>query len=53
LTLGHRILLLPDDRMLVEGLEKRICLDASDPSGFKAVSIPEDIYAALKGAVSD
>lgn len=52
LTLSHVIALVPGEKTLAEGMEKRICLDTSNPPTFKAVSIPEDIYEVLKRAVS-
>jgi hypothetical protein len=35
---------------MVEGLEKRICLDTSQPEQLRAVNIPSDIYAVMKEA---
>jgi YbgC/YbaW family acyl-CoA thioester hydrolase len=35
---------------LVEGHEKRICLDVSDTDRFRAVDIPPDILAVLQSA---
>jgi len=32
---------------MVEGMEKRICMDVSDKENLKAVDIPTDIYNAL------
>ena len=46
----HHICLSKNDEIMVEGLEKRICLDVSDPRDFRAISIPEDIHAVLKKA---
>ena len=39
-----------DDSLLVEGVERRICMDVSDLANFKAIPIPEDIYGVLKKA---
>ena len=50
LELEHKILRATDETLLVEGFEKRICLDISDPDHFKAVVIPSDIYAILDRA---
>jgi YbgC/YbaW family acyl-CoA thioester hydrolase len=38
------------DELLVEGLEGRICLDVSDPTDFRAIAIPSDIYDVLSQA---
>lgn len=46
-TLEHMITDAADGHTLVEGREKRICLDVSDPEGFKAREIPPDVYQAL------
>ncbi|MCP4666178.1 MAG: hypothetical protein GY849_07405 [Deltaproteobacteria bacterium] len=53
LLLKHRICLIKGDEMMVEGFEKRICLDVSDPGDFRAVPIPEDIHIVLKEAMED
>ena len=47
-VLKHTIRDSKDDTLLLEGLEKRICMDVSDPENFRAIDIPEDIYAVLK-----
>ena len=36
--------------LLVEGFEKRICLDVSALEDFRAINIPEDIYDVLNMA---
>jgi len=36
--------------LLVEGTERRICLDVSEPDNFRAIPIPTDILAALRRA---
>jgi 4-hydroxybenzoyl-CoA thioesterase len=46
----HSIHASTDDTLMVEGYENRICLDVSDPKDFKAIDIPQDIRAVLKGA---
>lgn len=33
--------------LLVEGFERRICLNAKDPKSFKAMDIPKDLYTVL------
>jgi YbgC/YbaW family acyl-CoA thioester hydrolase len=35
---------------MVEGREKRICMDVSDPARIRARPIPEDIYACLEAS---
>ena len=47
LVLKHIIRASADDVLMVEGLEKRICLDVSDPQNFRGMEIPEDIYTVL------
>jgi len=48
-TLKHLIMDRPTGALLVEGYEKRICLDVSDPDNFRAMDIPGDILNVLKG----
>lgn len=48
--LEHRIKSAGREELLVEGVEKRICLDVSDLKDLKAVFIPGDIYQVLKEA---
>ena len=48
--LRHTIWTSIDDTLMVDGLEKRICLDVSDPSDFRAIDIPEDIHDLLERA---
>jgi len=48
-TLKHLIMDRPTGALLVEGYEKRICLDVSDPDDFRAMDIPDDILDVLKG----
>jgi len=52
LKLKHAIRLAADGDLLVEGFEERICLDVSDADRFRAVRIPEDVYAVLKEAAT-
>ena len=33
-----------DDSLLVEGIEKRICMKTEEPGTIRAMDIPEDIY---------
>jgi len=55
-TLEERTVLLrhniraSNDALMAEGLEKRICLDVSDPENFRAIYIPPDIYNVLESA---
>jgi len=51
ILLRHQILLVDDGSLIVEGHEKRICMDISDPEKIKARDIPKDIYAALENAM--
>ena len=48
--LKHSIRGSRNDALMVEGFERRICLDVSDPENFRAIDIPADIYAVLKEA---
>lgn len=41
-----------DGALIVEGFEKRICLNVSDPLKFKACNIPKDIWDTLSNAQS-
>ena len=50
LVLRHNIVRCSDETLLVEGYEKMICLDFSDPDRLRAVTIPDSIYAILKQA---
>ena len=49
-TLLHRIETLSEGTRLVEGLEKRICLDISNPKKYHAIDIPADIFDILQDA---
>lgn len=51
--LKHTIVSSPEGVLMVEGFEKRICLDVSDPDHFTAVDIPLDIREKLKAAMSE
>ena len=53
LTLIHRIVTAGDNRMMVEGFEKRICLDVTNPESFRAQNIPVDILDRMKIARGD
>ncbi len=48
LLFKHEIRASENHALMVEGFEKRICLDVSDADHFQAVAIPEDIFDILK-----
>ena len=50
MTFSHLIIDEADGSRMVEGQEKRICMDVSDPHRFSAIDIPDDIYSILKNA---
>jgi YbgC/YbaW family acyl-CoA thioester hydrolase len=50
LAFKHCIYNSTDNALMVEGYEKRVCLDVSDPRDFRARVIPQDIYDVLKKA---
>lgn len=47
-TLKSRIIRTEDGVVLVEGMEKRICIDSSNPDRMKAKDIPDDILTILR-----
>lgn len=49
--LVHRIYDGEGETLMVEGLEKRICMNVSDPEKFHAQDIPPEIYSALQQAM--
>ena len=49
-ALKYAIRRAEDDALMVEGFEKRVCIDVSDPENYRAIDIPEDIYRVLKEA---
>ncbi|MBW1735507.1 MAG: acyl-CoA thioesterase [Deltaproteobacteria bacterium] len=51
-TLKHLIKDTPSGVLLVEGYEKRICLDVSDPGNFRAIHIPDDILKILRDTMN-
>lgn len=53
ILLNHRIILSEDDSLMVEGFERRICMDFSDKEKIKARDIPDDIRAILKKAIEE
>ena len=50
--LSHRIHDREDERLMVDGLEKRICMDVSDSKRFRGLEIPTDVYSILRQAVT-
>ncbi|MFH1242952.1 MAG: thioesterase family protein [Pseudomonadota bacterium] len=50
--LRHAIRASKDDALMVDGFEKRICLDVSDPEGFRAIDFPPDIYDLLNSSLT-
>ena len=53
LILRHSIHYASDGILMVEGLEKRICMTTSDKKNLQAIDIPEDIFAILKDAIGE
>jgi YbgC/YbaW family acyl-CoA thioester hydrolase len=51
LTFSHVVQDAEDGSRMVEGTEKRICMDASDPENLKAIDIPKDVFSILKRAM--
>lgn len=52
LTLRHTIEDKVDARLMVTGIEKRICMDVSDPTTIRATAIPDDIHRVLENAIA-
>lgn len=52
LTLKHIITHAEGDKILVVGMEKRICMDASNAQHLKISTIPEVVYQILEHALS-
>ena len=48
----HTIVRGSDGSVMLTAREKRICMDVTDPENIRAVDIPSDIYAVLKGAIA-
>ena len=46
-TLKHIITNKSNNRIMVRGIEKRVCLDVKEPENLKAMDIPDDIYEIL------
>jgi len=52
-SLIYEIKRVSDGSLMVEGREKRICLDVSDPNRFRAMTIPPDIHSILKKSLNE
>ncbi len=52
-VLKHAIRERPTGALLVEGYEKRICLDVSDSNNFRATDIPDNVLSVLKDAMNE
>ena len=50
ITLKYLIKSSSDDHLMVEGIEKRICLNIADFDNIFAINIPAEIYTVLKDA---
>lgn len=48
--LRHLIVRMPDERTLVDGRERRICLDVRDPKRIRSLEIPKDIQDILSAS---
>jgi YbgC/YbaW family acyl-CoA thioester hydrolase len=51
LTLHHRIVAATDESPLLQGFEKRICMDVSDPANIRGREFPDAIRSALASAM--
>ncbi|MCB2191174.1 MAG: acyl-CoA thioesterase [Deltaproteobacteria bacterium] len=51
ITMDHQIIDAASGKLMVQGMEKRICLDVSDPEQFHARDIPDDIHQALEQSI--
>lgn len=51
IMIRHDISNLSDQKILVRGIEKRICIEGDKPDHFRACKIPEDIYQIFKNAL--
>ncbi|EFK95897.1 hydroxybenzoyl-CoA thioesterase [sediment metagenome] len=49
-VLRHSVCCSETRQKMVEGQEKRICMDVSNPVKYAAVNIPKEIYEVLKSA---
>ena len=48
--LAHRIYACEDERLMVTGLEKRVCMDVTEPKRLKAQKIPPEVHTVLHQA---
>jgi YbgC/YbaW family acyl-CoA thioester hydrolase len=48
--LRHEIVQAADDEKMVEGFEKRICMNVMDMKNFRSMDIPQDLFAILEKA---
>jgi YbgC/YbaW family acyl-CoA thioester hydrolase len=53
LTLQHLITHEKDKKTMVTGIEKRICMDASNVRNLKIIAIPQMVYQALEQALAE
>ena len=53
LTLQHIISNAKDNKTIVVGIEKRICMDASNTQNLKIKTMPEKIFQVLEHAMTD
>jgi YbgC/YbaW family acyl-CoA thioester hydrolase len=53
LLLRHLIVRMPDEQTLVDGRERRICVDVSDPGRIRSLEIPPDIRDLLSRLSAD
>lgn len=51
--LAHRIYRSKDNVLMVDGHEKRICMDVSNPDCLRACPIPADIRKTLEAAIGE
>jgi len=50
-TIKHTIANKANNKIMVRGIEKRVCMDVKDPANLNAVDIPDDINEILEKAV--
>ena len=53
LTLQHIISNAEDNKTMVVGIEKRICMDASNTQNLKIKTMPETVFQVLEHAMPD
>ena len=51
-VLKHMIHRAVSGELMVEGIEKRICMDVRDPDRVRAIPIPADIFSVLADAMA-